>query len=291
MDMDCGEDCGNGGGGRPPRVSPLRGNLSHEDIVSQTRTVRNGLGALRDDHYNILARIRDECDGNNNDDGKEAAKDNDNQLLEERIQHVTASLEQLEVGIEESSVILQLSDHFQRLEADRSTLRLEMGRVQDENDWLREELSDTQRKLQEALAEVAELREEKRKWEFEEELRNAATETNVRPITPSKIPVGSWRVEEERDINRALNGDKHSRNASPAPAAPSRIPMGSWRSKASAYKNVMEKEKLKAAAKSSGIGNGGPSVNGGNGSNGKRQYFKLNASSSASAAKSKIPSR
>ena len=48
------------------RVSPLRGNLSHDEIVSQTRVVKNGLSALRDDHYNVLARIREECEDKRN---------------------------------------------------------------------------------------------------------------------------------------------------------------------------------------------------------------------------------
>ena len=66
-------------------------------------------------------------------------------LIEDRIAHVTQSLERLEVGLAESNVLLSLHDHFERLEADRSTLRLEMRRVEDENEWLREELNDTQR--------------------------------------------------------------------------------------------------------------------------------------------------
>ena len=40
-------------------------------------------------------------------------------VLQDRITNVTASLEKLEVGIEESAVILALSHHFNRLEADR----------------------------------------------------------------------------------------------------------------------------------------------------------------------------
>ena len=67
-------------------------------------------------------------------------------LLEDRIANVTNSLEALEMGLEESNVIIALYDHFNRMESDRSILRLEMNRVIDENDWLREELSETQRR-------------------------------------------------------------------------------------------------------------------------------------------------
>ena len=299
MEFEGGPNGGAAGEGEERRVSPLRGNLSHDEIVSQTRVVKNGLSALRDDHYNVLARIREECEDkrNANDhqtppggeeedgvcnrllrhNGKSPSADS---LLEERIDNVTRSLERLEVGIEESAVILGLSGHFQRLEADRATLRLEMGRVQDENDWLREELGETQKMLQEAAAELEGLREEKRRWEFEEELKAAASETNLRPITPSKIPVGGFRLQEEKAINRALNGggsgESKSRAVSPGP---SRIPMGNWRSKLSVYKKVMDKREEEAedsSKKQSRL---------------PRKYFNLNASSNLSRSRSKIPSR
>jgi len=40
------------------RISPLRGGLTQESIVNQTRNVGNGLRALRDDHYNKLSEMR-----------------------------------------------------------------------------------------------------------------------------------------------------------------------------------------------------------------------------------------
>ena len=60
--------------------------------------------------------------------------------------------------------------------------------------------------MQEALADLAVLQDEKKEWEFREELKTI-NEINVRPVTPSKIPVGSWRVEEEKELNRALAGN------------------------------------------------------------------------------------
>lgn len=257
------------------RVSPLRGDMTPQQIVNQTHIVRKGLHSLRDDHYTVLANIRDEYENQKNTITKEVKAPNGKTVLEDRIGHVTKSLEQLEVGIAESTVLLSLHDHFERLEADRSTLRLEMGRVQDENEWLREELNDTQRQLQEALAELAEIKEEKKQWQFQEELRNMKLESSVaaRPVTPSKIPVGNWRVEEEKDINRALStppdralsASDRSRATSPAP---SRIPLGGWRNKLSVYKRVMEKQEAAgheaAKKKNSAVVR-------------KSNYFKLNA--------------
>ena len=282
------------------RISPLRGGMSQPEIVSHTKVVRNGLHALRDDHYTILANIRDEYENqkNSHHDTKEAAaeavttpgpaspsngKTAQTSVLEDRITNVTRSLEQLEVGIAESTVLLSLNDHFERLEADRSTLRLEMGRVQDENEWLREELTDTQRQLQEALAELAGIKEEKKQWEFQEELRNMKAEANpavMRPVTPSKIPVGNFRVEQEKEINRALSGSSDSVGSSRSRATspnPSRIPVGGWRGKLSVYKRVMEKQEAttEEAKKKSAT-----AVR-------KSNYFKLNAPARAP----KIPTR
>lgn len=251
-----------------------------EEIINQTKIVKNGLGTLRDEHYTVLAKIRDEYENEKNYAKEPALVPSKNgkvvsssSVLEDRISNVTKSLEKLEVGIAESNVLLSLHDHFERLEADRSTLRLEMGRVQDENEWLREELSDTQRQLHEALADLAEIKEQKKQWEFQEELRSMSEVVAVRPVTPSKIPVGHWRVEEEKDINRALSTSgsssigsaNRSRATSPAP---SRIPVGGWRNRLSVYKSVIEKQEAAneaAKKKSASIVQH------------KSNYFKLNA--------------
>ena len=83
-----------------------------------------------------------------------------------------------------------------------------------------------------------------------EELKST-NEVNIRPVTPSKIPVGKYRVEMEKDINRAMMGtgsssscgtdsNRTSRSTSPTPI--SRIPQGNWRNKVKAYKNLMERQ-------------------------------------------------
>ena len=305
--MENGEKC-------QQRISPLRGGMTQTEIVSNTKVVRNGLHALRDDHYTILANIRDEYENQKNNshhdtkeaeateaaanatctgataasptNGKSVGLQPTSSVLEARITNVTRSLEQLEVGIAESSVLLSLNDHFERLEADRSTLRLEMGRVQDENEWLREELNDTQKQLQEALAELAGIKEEKKQWQFQEEIRNmseAPPSAVLRPVTPSKIPVGSWRVDEEKDINRALSGSDPGPGLAGGPRSratspnPSRIPVGGWRNKLSVYKRVIEKQEAttEAAKKKNAT-----VVR-------KSNYFKLNAPTRAP----KIPTR
>merc|ERR1739848_216431 len=67
--MENGEKC-------QQRISPLRGGMTQTEIVSHTKVVRNGLHTLRDDHYTILANIRDEYENqkNSHHDTKEAAE-------------------------------------------------------------------------------------------------------------------------------------------------------------------------------------------------------------------------
>ena len=65
------------------------------------------------------------------------------------------------------------------------------------------------------------------------QVRKNEKEADLRPVTPSKIPVGAFRVEEEKAINRALNGgpangsmdsNRQSSERAVSPAPPSRIP-------------------------------------------------------------------
>jgi len=188
------------------------------DILGLIRHNRAGLSSLRDDHLTILGSIRaEETDGESREN---------RQGLEERITAVSESLQQLEVGVAESGVMLSLAHHFDTLEAERCIGRLEMRRVKDENDWLREELEDTEKKLEDALCRLTQLEEEKKQWEFMEEIRKSEKETNLKPVTPSKIPVGNFRVEEEKAINRALNGatDSNRTTTTAPPPVVSKIP-------------------------------------------------------------------
>ena len=45
--------------------------------------------------------------------------------------------------------------------------------LQDENDWLREELEDTERRLEEATSKLAVIQEEKKQWLFMEQVSNS----------------------------------------------------------------------------------------------------------------------
>ena len=138
------------------------------DLLSLVKNNRAGLKTLRDDHLDILSEIRNEEENRRN--SVEAADTAGDRDLEERISAVTESLQMLEVGVAESGVMLSLAAHFDMLESERSITRMEMRRVKDENDWLREELEDTEKRLEDALSRLAGLEEEKKHWQFLEQV-------------------------------------------------------------------------------------------------------------------------
>ena len=142
----------------------------NSDLLSLVKSNRAGLKTLRDDHLDILSEIRNEEENRRNTgETDNAGTERD---IEERISAVTESLQMLEVGVAESGVMLSLAAHFDMLESERSITRMEMRRVKDENDWLREELEDTEKRLEEALSRLAGLEEEKKHWQFLEQVRD-----------------------------------------------------------------------------------------------------------------------
>merc|ERR1711971_780205 len=101
----------------------------------------------------------------------------------------------------------------------------------EENEWLREELEEAERKLEETLTKLAGLEVEASHGQFLNEVKRSEEEADSWAVAPSKIPVGAFRVEEERAINRALSRPSSPRGLSrpssphqlrsPAPAPPS----------------------------------------------------------------------
>ena len=138
----------------------------HLDINLQNCLLQNkiGLHSLQDDHKNILNNLSQKI-------SQRAPSDSDGNI-KERINAVNESLQLLEIGLAENEAILTLAQHFDKLETEKCIAKLEMKRVKDENDWLREELEDTEKRLHEALLRLTELEEEKKDKEIFQEVFN-----------------------------------------------------------------------------------------------------------------------
>jgi kinesin light chain len=91
-----------------------------------TRSILSGLELLREEHNLLLSSSTDE----------------------DKRQHVQQSLESIDLGIGEAFVMLQLDKHFENLDSETYKLILQVQRLTQENNWLRDELSLTEKHLQ-----------------------------------------------------------------------------------------------------------------------------------------------
>ena len=77
--------------------------------------------------------------------------------LEHRISEVKRTLDQLDLGVTEGRLMLTIINYLDSLEAAQAEAGLQMVKMKDENDWLREELEEAERRLEDTLARIATL--------------------------------------------------------------------------------------------------------------------------------------
>ena len=68
-------------------------------------------------------------------------------------------------------MMVSLTQYFQNIEAEKQKLRTQVRRLCQENGWLRDELANTQQKLQTSEQKLATLDEEKKHLEFMNEIK------------------------------------------------------------------------------------------------------------------------
>jgi kinesin light chain len=91
-----------------------------------TRLVLSDLESLRHEHNLLLST----------------------EIEEDKCQRLQKSLESIDLGISEAFVMLQLDQHFENLDSETHKLMLQVQRLTQENNWLRDELSLTEKHLQ-----------------------------------------------------------------------------------------------------------------------------------------------
>ncbi|KAL1397064.1 hypothetical protein pipiens_010032, partial [Culex pipiens pipiens] len=103
--------------------------MTQEEIVSNTKTVLQGLEALRVEHLTLVSNLSEGTEGS-------------------KREIVRQNIENIELGLGEAQVIVVLASHLQNIEAEKQKLRTQVRRLCQENAWLRDELANTQQKLQ-----------------------------------------------------------------------------------------------------------------------------------------------
>ncbi|CAF0738906.1 unnamed protein product [Didymodactylos carnosus] len=135
--------------------------MSQDDILQSTKSVIQGLDALKNEHGKLLESIIEAMKSPTSPLLSSSSPNNtitlpsgislptDANKLEEKIGLLRKSMDMIELGIGEAQVMMQLGNHLQNLEAEKHKLRTQVKRLCQENAWLRDELASTQKKLHE----------------------------------------------------------------------------------------------------------------------------------------------
>ena len=140
-------------------------NESSNNIIANTRVVMQGLEQLKNEHNSILHSLLATLNAIRRE------KDDDINLVEEKSNIIRKSLEMIELGLGEAEMMVSLSCHLNSLEADKQRSKALIKRLCQENAWLRDELANTQNKLQMAEQNIVQLEEEKNHLEFLKSIR------------------------------------------------------------------------------------------------------------------------
>ncbi|KAL5282370.1 KLC4 family protein [Megaselia abdita] len=165
--------------------------MTQDEIISNTKTVIQGLEALRMEHHNLISGIS-------------ATGDNEKHHIMKK------NIESIELGLGEAQVMMALASHLQNIEAEKQKLKTQVRRLYQENAWLRDELANTQQKFQTSEQTVAQLEEEKNHLLFMASMKKIEDENQEQEENSEKLradPVVELFPEEDHD----------ERNMSPTP--------------------------------------------------------------------------
>ena len=138
--------------------------MNQDDILSNTRSVVQSLEALKNEHSSMIKTLIEKLDSLKNDV-------NGRTIVEEEITILKNSDEMVHLGISEATVLMQLSNYLQSIEAEKQKIKSQVKRLCQENAWLRDELAAAQKKLQESEQYSAQIEVELSHLKFLKELR------------------------------------------------------------------------------------------------------------------------
>ncbi|GFS89925.1 kinesin light chain [Nephila pilipes] len=156
--------------------------MTQEEIITNTKTVIQGLEALKNEHNSILNGLLTSLKA------VQLEKPNDGNVVEEKTTIIKKTLDSIELGLGEAQVMMALAGHLQTVEAEKQKLKAQVRRLCQENAWLRDELANTQQKLQVSEQMVAQLEEDKKHLEFMNALKKYDNETGSEENVLEKKP-------------------------------------------------------------------------------------------------------
>ncbi|CAF0821656.1 unnamed protein product [Didymodactylos carnosus] len=169
------------------------------DFVHRTRSVIQGLETLRQEHTLLINSTK--------------TKSSDD-LQKNNVKHsrLKQSLELVDLGIGEARVMVELNNHLQNLESDARKLLLQVQRLSQENSWLRDELSSTEKRFQGSKS---------TKLELEQEIKELNESIIKLPSLPSTITIddkdfdlnSSSRIDDSLSLQKETTDDYETSQA------------------------------------------------------------------------------
>ncbi|XP_039253663.1 kinesin light chain-like isoform X3 [Styela clava] len=145
--------------------------MSQDVILQNTRNVIQGLDQLRTEHNSILHSLLATLNAIRRENDKDV------NLVEEKSHIIKKSLEMIELGLGEAEMIVSLACHLNTVESEKQKLKAQVRRLCQENAWLRDELANTQQKLQLSEQKTVQLEEEKKHLEFMNSVKKYDSDT------------------------------------------------------------------------------------------------------------------
>uniref|UniRef100_A0A2K5C742 Kinesin light chain n=1 Tax=Aotus nancymaae TaxID=37293 RepID=A0A2K5C742_AOTNA len=194
--------------------------LTQDEIISKTKQVIQGLEALKNEHNSILQSLVETL--------KCLKKDDESNLVEEKSNMIRKSLEMLELGLSETQVMMALSNHLNAVESEKQKLRAQVRRLCQENQWLRDEVANTQQKLQKSEQSVAQLEEKKHLDETPSQKKKKKYDDDISPsedkdTDSTKEPLDDLFPNDEDDPEQGIQ-QQHSSAATAAQQGGYEIP-------------------------------------------------------------------
>jgi kinesin light chain len=111
--------------------SSVSSSMSQEDILQNTRSVVQSLEALKNEHSSMIRNLVDKLDLSKRQQQPQQTADvvvnNSRTIIEEEISILKNSDEMVHLGIAEATVLIQLSNYLQSIEAEKQKIKSQVN--------------------------------------------------------------------------------------------------------------------------------------------------------------------
>lgn len=177
--------------------------MTQEDVISNTKTVIQGLEALKNENHTLLDGIRSSLKSAPQNESASSLDKANYLLMKEKAAIIEKSINSIELGLGEAHIMIALQQHLQGVEAEKHKLRAQAKRLSQENAWLRDELSKTQQKLMDADKDKITLEQENRHLKFKASLKEADGQANTSTNNSSLIDESNTTANSNMERNKS----------------------------------------------------------------------------------------